>query len=254
MKKIVVIPARLGSSRLPEKVILDLAGKPVVQWVYERALSANYIDEVYIATDSERVKEICLEFTENVIMTSEAHQSGTDRIAEAVQSIEADVIINVQGDEPLISPEVIDQLAGQFDENPDLQMGSVKTPISKVHDALDPNVVKVVTNAEGYAIYFSRSPIPYPRDLFDSLQGVELLPEDLKYFKHLGIYGYTKDFIQKYSQLTPTYLETTEKLEQLRVLENGYAIKMVETDYSPVGIDTAEDLEKARKIMETLEV
>ncbi|BDD10788.1 3-deoxy-manno-octulosonate cytidylyltransferase [Fulvitalea axinellae] len=245
-KTVVVIPARLLSSRLPRKVILDLAGKPVVQWVYEKAMRAQGVDAVYIATDSEEVAQVCREFTDNVIMTRADHQSGTDRIAEAAEHIDADVVINVQGDEPLIDPEIISELANSF-EGSDQSMGSVMTPLHDAHEVLNPNVVKVVTDRNGYALYFSRSPIPYARDAFETLrEGV--IPEGFQYHKHLGIYGYRKDFLLDYNKMEPTSLETSEKLEQLRALQNGHRIRMIETDYDCVGIDTAEDLEKARKL------
>ncbi|MCG8476976.1 MAG: 3-deoxy-manno-octulosonate cytidylyltransferase [Cytophagales bacterium] len=247
MKTVVIIPARLRSSRLPGKVLLDLDGKPIVRWVYERARQAQGVHEVYIATDSAEVERVCRQFTENVIMTSDTHQSGTDRIAEAASDLDAEVVINVQGDEPLISPEVISKLAGEFQDE-SLQMGSVMTLIDKAEDVINPNVVKVVTDSRSNALYFSRSPIPYPREAVAELHRGHM-PKGIRYYKHLGIYGYRKDFLLQYYRLAVSPLEETEKLEQLRALQNGYCIRMIETDYNSVGIDTKADLEQVRALV-----
>ena len=247
-KSVVIIPARLKSSRLPEKVILDLAGKPVIERVYDQALKAKMPERVFIATDSEKVMGICNGFTQDVVMTSDDHISGTDRIAEAAKEIDTDVIINVQGDEPFIQPSIIDELISQF-EDEELQMASVMCKITTREEYLNPNAVKVVTDRNNYALYFSRASIPYSRDEMERLP--EVLPKEMKVYKHLGIYAYRKSFISKYSSLKPTYLETTEKLEQLRVLENGYKIKMIESLSASLGIDTLEDLEKAQDIFKS---
>ncbi len=248
MKTIVVIPARLNSSRLPNKVLLDLKGKTVVQRVYERCIQAKNIDEVYIATDSIEVKESCARFTKNIIITKDTHESGTDRIAEAVEQIECDAIINVQGDEPFIDVDLIEKLSNSFSEN--TQMVSAMHKINLVEDLKNPNVVKVTIDKNMNALYFSRSIIPHHRDEWESLLNHHTsIPEPLKFYRHLGIYGYTKGFIKTYSTMEQTYLERVEKLEQLRVLENGYSIKMVETEYNSIGIDTIEDYHKALEIL-----
>ena len=249
MIKIVVIPARLNSSRLPNKVLLDLKGKTVVQRVYEQCLKAKNIDAVYIATDSIKVKQSCEMFTKNIIMTKDTHESGTDRIAEAVQTLECDVIINVQGDEPFIEPNLIEKLASTFDED-NTTMASAMHKIVKVNELKNHNVVKVTVDNMNNALYFSRSIIPHHRDEWDSLLNYhENIPEPLKFYRHLGIYGYTKDFLLNYSKMEQSYLERLEKLEQLRVLENGYKIKMIETDYNSIGIDTIEDYHKALELL-----
>lgn len=249
MNKIVVIPARLNSSRLPNKVLLDLNGKTVVQRVYEQCLKAKNIDSVYIATDSLKVKESCETFTKNIIMTDESHQSGTDRIAEAVDSLNSDVIINVQGDEPFIEPELIDELASAFDEAK-IQMASAMHKIVKVNELKNHNVVKVTVDSNNDALYFSRSIIPHHRDEWDSLLNHHVnIPESLRFNRHLGIYAYTKEFLLKFSNMEQSYLERLEKLEQLRVLENGYKIRMIETSYDSVGIDTIEDYNKALELL-----
>lgn len=249
VKKIVVIPARLNSSRLPNKVLLDLHGKTVVQRVYERCKKAKNIDEVYIATDSVEVKVSCQNFTQNIIMTKDTHESGTDRIAESVEDIECDVVINVQGDEPFIDPNLIDELANSF-ENSDTQMASAMHKIRYVDELKNHNVVKVTVDKNSEALYFSRSIIPHHRDDWESLLcHHETIPEPLRFFRHLGIYGYTKEFLVEYSKMEPTYLERLEKLEQLRVLENGYKIKMIETNYNSIGIDTQEDYKKVLELL-----
>jgi len=249
MKTVVIIPARLGSSRLEEKVILDICGKPMVQHVFEVSQKAPFIDDVYIATDSQKVKEICLSFTKNIIMTSETHQSGTDRLAEAIKSIECDNIINVQGDEPLMDSRLIGQLAEVLTQQT-IDMVSAMHRIKTTKELKSVNAVKVTVDKHFNALYFSRSIIPHHRDNWDTLLNHhQNIPMPLKFFKHIGIYGYTKEFLLKYSNMEQTYLEKLEKLEQLRVLENGYKIKMIETDYEPVGVDVKADLERVREIV-----
>ncbi|SHO80682.1 3-deoxy-manno-octulosonate cytidylyltransferase [hydrothermal vent metagenome] len=249
MKKIVVIPARLNSTRLPNKVLLDLKGKSVVQRVYEQCKKAKNIDEVYITTDSQKVKDICKKFTKNIIITDEKHQSGTDRIAEAIKEIESDIIINVQGDEPFIEPSLIEDIGNSFEDS-DTLMSSAMHKIQKVEELKNPNVVKVTIDNNNNALYFSRSIIPHHRDEWESLLNHNIdIPSPLKFYRHLGIYGYKKDFLIKYSNMEQSYLERLEKLEQLRVLENGYKIKMIESNYNSIGIDTQEDYERALKMI-----
>jgi len=245
MKVVVIIPARLNSTRLPNKVLLDLRGKTVVQRVYEQCCKAKNIDEVYIATDSEEVQKSCLTFTDKVIITDSTHESGTDRIAQASKNIDCDIVVNVQGDEPFIEPTIIEDIVKSF-ANSTASMTSVIHKIKTVEDLKNPNVVKVTKDKGNNALYFSRSIIPHHRDEWESLLNHHtLIPEPLKFYRHLGIYGYTKDFLLTYSKMEQTYLERLEKLEQLRVLENGYKIKMIETNYNSIGIDTQEDYEKA---------
>jgi len=229
---------------------LDLKGKSVIQRVYEQVCKANNIDEIYIATDSEEVKKVCNNFTKNIILTSNKHQSGTDRIAEAIKNIDCDVVINVQGDEPFIEPELIDKLADTLEDN-EITMVSAMHKIKLVEELKNPNVVKVTINNKNEALYFSRSIIPYHRDEWKILLNHHIeIPKGLKFYRHLGIYGYKKNFLLKYIKLEISYLERLEKLEQLRVLENGYKIKMIETDYNSIGIDTKEDYEKALELID----
>ena len=245
MKKVIVIPARLDSSRLPKKVLLDLNGKTVLERVYEQCLKVKNIDEVYIATDSFEIKEVCETFTNQVIITKSTHQSGTDRIGEAISSIECDIVINVQGDEPFIEPSLIEALVNSF-SNSDISMSSAMSKINNVKDLQNSNVVKVVVDTQNNALFFSRSMLPFPRDVKEISFSNEVL-EKYQFFRHIGIYGYRKEFLLHYVNMEQSSLEKIEKLEQLRALENGFKIKMIETDSSLLGIDTREDYEEALK-------
>lgn len=249
MKKIVVIPARLESTRLPGKLLLDLHGKTVIQRVFEQCLKCKAVDDVFIATDSEEIAESAKNYTENILLTSKDHQSGTDRIAEAASKIDCDIVINVQGDEPFIDPDLIDELVEAFGDT-DVMVSAVQK-LQFAKDLVDPNVVKVTKDFDNYALYFSRSVVPFPRDLkfdWNPTEGTKV-PEGFDYFKHIGIYGYKKDFLLSYAGLQPSLLEQSEKLEQLRALENGYRIKLIETSVESLGIDTREDYEKALRYL-----
>ena len=245
MKKVIIIPARLDSSRLPKKVLLDLKGKTVIQRVYEQCLKVKNVDGVYIATDSIEIKEVCETFTNNVIITKSTHKSGTDRIGEAVSAIDCDIVINVQGDEPFIEPSLIEALVNSF-SNSEISMSSAMSKISNVKDLQNTNVVKVVTDLHNNALFFSRSLIPFPRDVKEISIANEVI-EESQFFRHIGIYGYRKDFLLHFVNLEQSYLEKVEKLEQLRALENGFKIKMIEASSSLIGIDTQEDYEEALK-------
>jgi len=245
MKKLIIIPARLDSSRLPKKVLLDLKGKTVIQRVYEQCLKVKNVDGVYIATDSIEIKEVCETFTDKVVITKSTHQSGTDRIGEAVSAIDCDIVINVQGDEPFIEPSLIEALVNSF-SNSDISMSSAMSKINNIKDLQNTNVVKVVTDLHNNALFFSRSLIPFPRDVKEISIAKEVL-EVGQFFRHIGIYGYRKDFLLKFVNMEQSYLEKVEKLEQLRALENGFKIKMIEANSSLIGIDTREDYEEALK-------
>jgi 3-deoxy-manno-octulosonate cytidylyltransferase (CMP-KDO synthetase) len=239
MKCVAVIPARLNSVRFNRKVLADIEGKPMIRHVWEQVRQAPSIDRVIIAVDDKEIFDIARSFGAEAILTSTSHPSGTDRIAEVAQKVVADVFINVQGDEPLVNPEMIDALAGAFN-TPSIQMATLIKKIEQTEEITNPNIVKVVTDKEGFALYFSRSPIPFVRD------GANGTPV---YFKHIGMYAYRRDFLFTYTKLPPSFLEQKEKLEQLRVLENGYRIKTAETQYETVGVDTPQDLEKVRAIL-----
>lgn len=248
MKAVVVIPARYDSSRLHGKVLAEICGKPMVQYVYKASLKAKLVNDVYIATDSAEVKKACELFTKNIIMTSASHKSGTDRISEAVEKIDCDLVINVQADEPLVDPKLIDLLIQKLYTESN-EIVSAMHKIAQVDDLKSPNSVKVVVDKHNNALYFSRSIIPYNREGLKTLLNYKTIPELFTYYKHIGIYGYKKSFLKEYIKMEQTELEKLEKLEQLRILENGYKINMIETDYIPIGVDTQEDLEQVRNII-----
>ena len=238
MKILCVIPARYASTRLPGKPLADIAGKPMICRVYDRAVQAKCLSEVVVATDDQRVQQAVEAHGGKAMMTAKDHPTGTDRLAEVAAAYpDIDLIINVQGDEPLIEPSIIDALAAAFDGDADLKMATVMTEITDEAEQMNPNNVKVVTDKNGYALYFSRSLLPYPR----YRKGVPV-------YKHIGIYAYKREFLLHYAKMAPTPLEETEALEQLRALENGYRIKVIRTAHRFVGVDTAEDLAMVNKI------
>lgn len=231
MKKIVsVIPARYQSSRFPGKPLALIKGKPMIQWVYERVSAVEEISEVYVATDDERIFNEVQEFGGKAIMTGEC-SCGSDRVYQACKNIDCDIILNIQGDEPMIKTEMIKDLISAFDD-PDVQMATLKKEITSESDINNPNIAKLITDVNDNAIYFSRSTVPYNRDGLD----------DVKYFKHIGVYGYTKDFLKTFVELPQSKLERAEQLEQLRAIENGYKIKVVETKYQSIGVDLPEHI------------
>lgn len=249
MKISAIIPARYASTRFPGKVLADLAGKPMIQHVYERTLKASNVSDVIIATDDERIAVAIRKFGGHYVMTSPDHETGTDRLAEVVKSLDSDVIVNVQGDEPLIEPDMIDQATEPFLNDMQLQMGTLMCRIKCLHDFLSPNVVKVVTDINGNALYFSRSPLPFFRDKWQDLKDEAFASGRMLCHKHVGLYVYRREFLIQYASMPQTQLEISEKLEQLRALENGIKIRVVETDFESLGVDTPEDLNKARERM-----
>jgi len=258
MKAIGVIPARWKASRFEGKVLANLSGKPVIQHVWERAKEARSLDDLVVATDSEEVIRVVENFGGKAVYTSKDQPSGTDRIAEVVNPIDVEVVVNIQGDEPLIHHSMIDGLANMLMSDKSVQIATVVKKISQRKELLNPNTVKVVIDKDGYALYFSRSPIPFVRDdekhhsIFDIhywFSTHSLKPEFQNYYKHLGIYAYTKDFLFNFTNLPKSKLESIEKLEQLRALENGYKIKTIETEYETIGVDTPEDLKRAEAAM-----
>lgn len=243
MKFACVIPARYASTRLPGKPLADIAGKPMIQRVYEQVSKAKEPALVIVATDDQRVFDTVKAFGGTVAMTSPHHPTGTDRLAEVATTYDdIDVIINVQGDEPLIDADVIDQLAELFLEDPALQMATVGSPLLE-EEYDEPSAVKVICNKRGDAMYFSRSLIPYPRNAFVNAP-----------MKHVGIYAYRRQFLLDYANMEPTPAEQTESLEQLRALENGYTIRVIKTDKRFVGVDTPEDLDRVNAIFRALNV
>lgn len=238
-----VIPARYGSTRFEGKVVAPLAGKPVVVHVYERALRASLVSRAIIATEDERVREAVAPFGVEIAMTRADHPSGTDRIAEVVANTDAEIIVNIQGDEPLIDPRVIDATIQPLLDDPAVPMSTARCRIPDQESVDNPNVVKVVCDARGRALYFSRWPIPYVR-------GEKPKAAFGCYWQHIGLYVYRRDFLLEYARMAPTPLELLEKLEQLRALENGYTIAVVDTEYVSVGVDTPEDLKRVEELLE----
>lgn len=237
MKVLCVIPARYASTRLPGKPLADIDGKPMICRVYERASEARLPYAVLVATDNAAVLEAVERSGGKAVLTAKEHATGTDRLAEVARKYaEADVIVNVQGDEPLIDPAVIDRLAAAFEADAQLQMATLKTRMTDEAEMRNPNNVKVATDKGGRALYFSRSLLPYPRNAGGAV------------YKHIGVYAYRRDFLLRYAAMEPTPLEQAESLEQLRALENGYEIKVLETDAEFVGVDTPEDLAKVNAI------
>jgi 3-deoxy-manno-octulosonate cytidylyltransferase (CMP-KDO synthetase) len=228
-----VIPARLGSTRLHEKVLKPIHGKPMVEWVWQRAAQAKKLGELVVATDDHRIVKAVEGFGGKAMMTSKDHPNGSSRIAEVASKIQADVFINIQGDEPMMHPQGIDQLADIFEKKNDIRVGTLAVRKTSEEDFANPNVVKVVCDAEGRALYFSRSPLPYFREKPES---------GITYLKHLGIYGYRKEFILEFVKWPPGILENFEKLEQLRILERGIPIQVIETAHDSWSVDTEEDL------------
>ena len=242
MKIYGIIPARYGSTRLPAKVLADIAGRPLIQWVYERARKSPSLDRLIVATDDERIADRVKSFGGEVVETSPAHPSGTDRVCEAARILrvqDEDLIVNIQGDQPLFESGMIDEVVGPLRDDPRLDMGALVYPIHTAEELANPSVVKVVFDRKGFALYFSRSPMPYV--ISNSLEP--------RYFKHIGPYAYRMKFLVKFTQIERGMLEQWESLEQLRALEHGYKIKVVETKFDSQEVDTSEDLEKVRKIM-----
>lgn len=238
MKAIAVIPARLASTRLARKMLRDVLGKPLIGVVYEAVRLSPLLSEVIIATDSDEIMSVCRQHRWNARLTSSQHRSGTERVHEIANTDSADVYINVQGDEPLVRAEQIASLLRVM-ENPAVQVGTLMTPAADV-DIANPNAVKVVTDSNGRALYFSRATIPFDRDNANP-----------RYFKHLGLYAYRKPALDKFVTLSESFLEKSERLEQLRFLENGIPIYVGETPYDSVGVDTEEDLRRVIEILKT---
>lgn len=242
MKVLCVIPARYASTRLPGKPLKDIAGKPMICRVFDRAAKAQKVSAALVATDDQRIYDAVRQHGGNAVMTRADHPTGTDRLAEVAEKYpDVDLIINVQGDEPLIEPSLIDDLATVFEQDADLQMATVCTEIKDPEEQKNPNNVKVVMDKNGFALYFSRSLMPYPRHTGTPV------------YKHIGIYAYKRDFLLRYAKMPETPLEHAESLEQLRALENGFRIKVIKTPFQFVGVDTAEDLAKVNAIFRQME-
>ncbi len=253
MKVNAIIPARYESTRLAGKPLLKIKDKTIIQMVYERTLSSSLLNDVVVATDDRRIFDHVISFGGKAVMTSSDHHSGTDRVAEVAKELDADVIVNVQGDEPLITNKVIDALIQPFHDNPDLQMSTVMARIMDRREIFNPNVVKVVCDSAGNAIYFSRSPIPFCKSREMTLEFNVKNEEIDHWFKHVGIYGYRREFLLEFTQMKEGMLEKIEGLEQLRALENGVRIHVEQTDYSGIGIDTNEDYLQLKALLGDIE-
>lgn len=238
-KAVAIIPARYGSTRLPGKALADIGGKTLIERVYERVLLASRVERVAVATDDPRIMDAVAAFGGEAIMTSPDHHSGTDRIAEASRVTGGEIIVNVQGDEPLIEPAVIDAVIGMIVDDPEIVCSTAASPIRDEESWRNPNAVKVVMDRNGRALYFSRSPLPYYRD--GGFGGAYL---------HAGIYAFRREFLHRYSDLEQTPMERAEKLEQLRILEHGFRIGVAVTDHVSIGVDTPADLERVRRMIE----
>jgi 3-deoxy-manno-octulosonate cytidylyltransferase (CMP-KDO synthetase) len=241
-KVVVVIPARYGSTRLPGKPLVLLAGKPMIQHVYERAKLARRVDEVIVATDDERIVKAVESFGGAARMTRAEHRTGTERVAEVAAHVEGAVFVNVQGDEPLLDPEAVDTAVAALLEEPVASISTVATPIKMPADIMDPNVVKTVLDFDGNALYFSRAPIPWVRDSAGKIQ--------VRHLKHLGLYVFERDALLEYPTLPQGELERIEQLEQLRWMENGWKIRVAEVAHDAVSVDVPEDVARVEKLLQ----
>jgi 3-deoxy-manno-octulosonate cytidylyltransferase (CMP-KDO synthetase) len=240
---VVVIPARYESSRFPGKPLALIAGSPMIEHVYRRACLARHVSRVVVATDDDRIARVVTAFGGDVVMTSAAHPTGTDRLAEVASGLECDIVVNVQGDEPLVTPEMIEQVMAPLAADPTAVMSSLRTRLTSRAEYLDPNVVKVVVDLQDVALYFSRAPIPHGRDAASSDEP----PPSA--WRHIGMYAYRRTFLGTYTRLPPTPLEQGERLEQLRALEHGYRIVVPETAHRSVGVDTPSDLKEVEAMV-----
>jgi 3-deoxy-manno-octulosonate cytidylyltransferase (CMP-KDO synthetase) len=243
MKIIGIIPARYQAKRFPGKVLADIFGKPLIQRVYEQAKKAELLDDLLVATDNEEIFKVVKSFKGKAIMTSSNLRSGTDRLAEAARGLDGDIFVNIQGDEPLISPEVITKVAQELIKDKAIHIATAARRIITEEEFYNPNVVKVVLDNNGFALYFSRAQIPYVSHWLE----LKTLPFIL--YKHIGLYAYRREFLLDFIQMEQGPLEKIEDLEQLRALENGYKIKVVITECDSIGVDTREDLEKVKNIL-----
>ncbi len=243
LKIIGVIPARYKSSRFPGKPLVDICGKPMIWWVYQQAMKVHEFDKVYVATDDERIKAACDEHNMNVIMTSDRHQTGSDRVAEVASKVEGDLFINIQGDEPVINLEMIQEVISIFFEDETVTFGSLKKEITDPEEIRAASTVKVVTDQKGDAMYFSRSVIP------SNIKDGQMA----RVFRHVGIYAYKREFLEAFSKMTQTELELGEGIEPLRAMERGYKMRLKETKHSSIGVDLPEHIEKVERVIQGID-
>jgi len=236
-----IIPARYESKRLPAKLLADICGKPMIQRTYEGAAKASLLSDLIVAADDERIADVVRSFGGKAVMTSPSHRSGTERCAEAAARLNCDIVVNVQGDEPLIQPKAVDAVAKLLIEDPVPEMATLASKTEREEEFFDRAVVKVVFDVRGYALYFSRAPLPHSKS--------GAMKEGISYYRHIGIYAYRRDFLLGYVKLPQSQLEVAEELEQLRALDNGYRIKVGVVEHHSLNVDTPEHLEKVRKIV-----
>ena len=248
MRVTAIIPARFASTRFPGKPLALILGRPMIEHVYMRVASSETVERVIVATDDQRIKQAVLAFGGEVMMTRDDHPTGTDRLAEVAEQLDTDLVVNVQGDEPLIDPVMIDQAVRPLLNDASIEMGTLMSRIDHIEDFYSPNVVKVVTDQFGFALYFSRAPIPCPREL--SREELAASLAEVKLYRHIGLYVYRRDFLLRYPHLPKTPLEKLECLEQLRALEQGARLFVAETDLVCHGVDTPQDLERVAAMME----
>ena len=257
MADVASIPVHYDSTRFPGKPLATIGGKPMIQHVYESASKARGLDRVLVATDDRRILETVKDFGGEVVLTSKSHSCGTDRLAEVAKKIKAEWVVNVQGDLPFVRAQTIARTLMPLRRDPSIFMGTAGTPIYQKEEWFNPNVVKVVTDSKGFALYFSRAPIPYIREYGGSTDGcppTDHLEEGrILGYRHVGIYVYRRDFLLKFPRLRPTALEQTEGLEQLRALAHGYRIRVMHVDEPSVEVDTPEDLQKAEDYLKNIE-
>ncbi len=246
---VAIIPARYHSTRLPGKPLVDILGRPMIEYVYQRASAAPSVKQVIVATDDERIVKAVEGFGGIAKMTRATHASGSDRLAEVAADLKCDIVVNVQGDEPMLDPLMIEEAIAPMRRDSIVDISTLRKRITEPKDFLDPNVVKVVVNREEFALYFSRSPIPFLRDTETRPHPAWLRESWCHIYKHIGLYVYRRDVLMAFAALGPSSLERAESLEQLRALEHGLRIKGVETSYESIGVDTPEDLERVRHLM-----
>jgi 3-deoxy-manno-octulosonate cytidylyltransferase (CMP-KDO synthetase) len=252
---VAIIPARYASSRFPGKAIVEIAGRPMIQWVYERTRQAAGVGRVLVATDDARILQVVEGFGGTAVMTATSHPTGTDRLAEVAAGLTAELIVNVQGDEPLIEPAAIDAALAPFAKDATLAMSTLRCPIATLDELFDISITKVVTDFQDFALYFSKAPIPYHRDGWGPITG--MIPRlrlagatpPVVGWRHIGLYVYRRTFLLEFARLPQTPLERLEQLEQLRALEHGYRIKVVPTQYLSIGVDTPEDVAKVGHLL-----
>lgn len=240
IRAVAVIPARFASVRFPGKALAEVGGKPLIQHVWERAMELTAVERALVATDDARIAEAVRRFGGEVVMTRADHPSGTDRVAEAARELSAEIVVNLQGDEPAFDVKAVDELVRLFADDAGLQMGTLAHPITDEREVADPNATKVVTDPAGYALYFSRAPIPYRRQ-----------PGIVTPLRHIGIYVFRRDFLRRFALLPPTPLERSETLEQLRALESGVRIRVLQTPHPSLGVDTPADLDRLAAYLES---